>query len=603
MDTTLYTYEPLESERRFRLLELRRTEGRELEPLRGVLREASIDVTPGYVALSYVWGPPEFTDTIEIEGHRLPITPSLCQALQAVRPRLGALDWPTLIWTDAVCINQSDVDERAAQVCQMRQIYENAGIVVAWLGPSPCPSDGFTAMTGIFHYITLYLKKLSDLEVRARPLHELTALFDETARALMTDANGLLHLESQAAIEHFFARPWFHRAWIVQEATGTLAVLLCLGQYQVSLPVVVNLSRMLHSLRHHQGIDRYDRGYIRGVALFNMGESRRDGQMKRVDTLLQSFRDRGATDARDKVYAALGIVTDDNVRNFKIDYSENYTVSKVYYEFAIYLLKTSKRLDWLGSDNRPPSETGSDLPSWVPDWRCRSTALDLDKSWDPIRASMQDDANRMYNADSGLSRSPLVSDSGYLEVEGLWVDTISRLEGRATDSHSNLEIERSWCPSTKDDPYQFTSEKEFDAYLRTLVADIAQVPPGLNLARGQRMDWAMLSASSPHDHLEATDATVRMVSANLLDRLKTVTMNRCFARTQHLRLMGLVPMFTVTGDAICVIAGCSVPLVMRRGAEGHWQLIGQAYIHGLMDGLAHELVQKNERVLETMIIE
>jgi hypothetical protein len=39
------------------------------------------------------------------------------------------------IWADAICINQSDVEEKTEQVRMMGDIYEAAQIVVIWLGP------------------------------------------------------------------------------------------------------------------------------------------------------------------------------------------------------------------------------------------------------------------------------------------------------------------------------------------------------------------------------------------------------------------------------------------------------------------------------------
>ena len=55
-------------------------------------------------------------------------------------------------------------------------------------------------------------------------------------------------------------------------------------------------------------------------------------------------------------------------------------------------------------------------------------------------------------------------------------------------------------------------------------------------------------------------------------------------------MVGLIPQFAQEGDKLCILFGCSVPLVLRKhvaeresGATA-WQLIGEAYIHGYMDG-------------------
>lgn len=51
---------------------------------------------------------------------------------------------------------------------------------------------------------------------------------------------------------------------------------------------------------------------------------------------------------------------------------------------------------------------------------------------------------------------------------------------------------------------------------------------------------------------------------------------------------GLCPPKTKVGDFICILYGCTVPVVLREGRDGHMQLVGEAYVHGKMDGEAME---------------
>ena len=50
--------------------------------------------------------------------------------------------------------------------------------------------------------------------------------------------------------------------------------------------------------------------------------------------------------------------------------------------------------------------------------------------------------------------------------------------------------------------------------------------------------------------------------------------------------VGLVPKDAVPGDQLAIVQGASVPYVFRERADGYdgWELIGEAYIDGLMDG-------------------
>ena len=59
-------------------------------------------------------------------------------------------------------------------------------------------------------------------------------------------------------------------------------------------------------------------------------------------------------------------------------------------------------------------------------------------------------------------------------------------------------------------------------------------------------------------------------------------------------MSNLVPDATRTGDLICVLLGCSEPVILRPvvndGKETrNWNLVGEAYVYGIMDGEAVEM--------------
>ncbi|EON63562.1 hypothetical protein W97_02790 [Coniosporium apollinis CBS 100218] len=92
---------------------------------------------PVYEALSYVWGDPKVRKAIRVSNEgkagqegELQVTVNLYSALQHLRLR----DRPRMLWADAVCIDQSNVEERAQQVMIMGRIYALAKKVVVWLG-------------------------------------------------------------------------------------------------------------------------------------------------------------------------------------------------------------------------------------------------------------------------------------------------------------------------------------------------------------------------------------------------------------------------------------------------------------------------------------
>ena len=51
------------------------------------------------------------------------------------------------------------------------------------------------------------------------------------------------------------------------------------------------------------------------------------------------------------------------------------------------------------------------------------------------------------------------------------------------------------------------------------------------------------------------------------------------------RYLGLFPRGTEPGDQVCVFTGGWVPFVIRRHQDGNgYQLLGECYLHGIMDG-------------------
>ncbi|KAF7869936.1 hypothetical protein EAF04_004720 [Stromatinia cepivora] len=147
------------------------------DTLHGNLDVVSLESSPEYEALSYVWGSTTPAKTINLGDHLISITPNLDNALRNLRlPNI-----PRTLWVDALCINQDDLDERASQVALMRRVYSEATTVLIWLGPE---SDGSEeAMRSIERFDKGYWKTY----------------------------------EFQTQFMEILFRPWFTRIWTVQE--------------------------------------------------------------------------------------------------------------------------------------------------------------------------------------------------------------------------------------------------------------------------------------------------------------------------------------------------------------------------------------------------
>jgi len=75
---------------------------------------------------------------------------------------------------------------------------------------------------------------------------------------------------------------------------------------------------------------------------------------------------------------------------------------------------------------------------------------------------------------------------------------------------------------------------------------------------------------------EAKDYTTRGFIGSVLYR-------RCFAATEE-RRFGVVPMLAQPGDWIVIIKGSTVPFVVRPRDDGHFTLVGECYVVGIMMG-------------------
>lgn len=176
-----------------------------------------------YEALSYVWGDACITSEIQLDGVPFQVTTNLRAALAHLRLATRARS----LWVDALCINQEDTEERESQVRLMRDIYQRATRVVAWLGVSSIESKA------VFRFFdSLDSSDLSEItrggkESSTSEHTQLLRRLDVLRRRLWTDGT------ARQALMFFFtdvaSRPWWSRVWIVQEAALAREIILTCG--------------------------------------------------------------------------------------------------------------------------------------------------------------------------------------------------------------------------------------------------------------------------------------------------------------------------------------------------------------------------------------
>jgi hypothetical protein len=137
-----YHYRPLVSSRReIRLFKFANSEVPASSSdliITGTLDYVSLDNDPHYFALSYVWGDPQITKPIVIDGQIVDVTANLFAFLSRSAPDH---ETSSSFWIDAICINQLDIQEKSVQVQKMHEVYRQAGGVVSWIGPATDIND------------------------------------------------------------------------------------------------------------------------------------------------------------------------------------------------------------------------------------------------------------------------------------------------------------------------------------------------------------------------------------------------------------------------------------------------------------------------------
>ncbi|KAL6710403.1 hypothetical protein ACN47E_009349 [Coniothyrium glycines] len=176
-----------------------------------------------YNALSYEWGP-ESTQWLLVNGKRFAVRQNLFDFLHTAREKLGSDSrFQQHIWIDAICINQQDVQEREAQVPQMRHIYSKAETVVAWLGLQH--SESLAARIGDMSAF----EATSLLRVRKAWISQ-----HVKQAAIISEFEGRYGQQLHTDFAHIARNTYWQRMWIIQEILLARNARLMLGPHLLS---------------------------------------------------------------------------------------------------------------------------------------------------------------------------------------------------------------------------------------------------------------------------------------------------------------------------------------------------------------------------------
>ncbi|KAK3678108.1 hypothetical protein LTR78_002203 [Recurvomyces mirabilis] len=163
----------------------------------------SLSIFPDFRAISYTWGDAGNEERILVDGQQLKVGHNCHYALWQARLHYSN----SLVWIDAICINQKDNDEKSPQVAIMFDIFSRAKEVLACIGEH----DG-----------------TSEVLVRRMPEIEEFVVTDGVSLDPSRTSSDSRGAETAQVLEDFISsigsavcdlasRPFWSRLWIVQE--------------------------------------------------------------------------------------------------------------------------------------------------------------------------------------------------------------------------------------------------------------------------------------------------------------------------------------------------------------------------------------------------
>lgn len=608
-----YEYQPLTtSEQEIRLL----TITNKTSMIHGQITRVSLNEQPAYTALSYTWKKPfdDYSDEstnpethIEVSGKILRISTILEEALECLyRCKIGS------VWIDAICIDQDNQDERSEQISLMGILYSKAQKVIVWLGPETNSSGA------AWDFLRLMAERTDD-PYRTQWLESM--------------ARDRANLYLWKALKGVLKRSWWRRVWVIQEYVLAANTTFACGnqlfpgdQFEAAFDVLC---------------DGWARAFATGNMLFNgrqldpisnmldLRRIRKSGERVGPLTYLWKSRESLASDSRDYLFAKLGLLDDEISTLCKPTYYQPPLV--ICREFAKAYILTKGDLSIICFAGMSPRNNGQ--ASWVPNWGYSRPAYPLlcstggsPSDWPSYNAARGTRPIVEFPAEVVLRCTCIFLD----EVDGVQFDPWCH---DPPESKSGVQSQSHNCAYASE-------EGMFEALFRTTVADTnrwaclsrAPVEFGLLFAQKcQELNYLLNGMEGGSEELPskprpgATNIEKRwhgmrnlklggVSLQDLVDRnagcnsnekpsgesaslqpISTHPMWRAYEHSigqtmYHRRLfttqhgyLGIGSRTLGHGDRICVLLGCPVPVILRpRGSR--YELIGDCYVHGIMDG-------------------
>jgi hypothetical protein len=555
-----------------------------------------IDPALSYEALSYVWGTSDLKTEILCNGQRVAIGQELGYALTRLRLQKST----RIVWTDAICINQADDEEKSHQIPLMSSIYSLAKRVIVWLGH------------GDQHMIR---EAFGCIEFIAEACHRydrernLTLGHDERwAKLQLPDER--FSLRVCESLKKLYDRPWFSRVWCIQEILLAQDALAIWGPHELTWTALRMATSWIFDtvVSGDQANPLISR--LNGIEIGRADIISEKGRYSLLDTL-QAYRDFDASDDRDKVYGLLNLVLPKTeLEALTVDYSKD--VAAVYADTVFAGIQIHSRLTVLAYITHPEEYEGDNSHrSWAPRW---------DDSAVADRIGVNDDCPWSACGGRQVALADIAnSPPGQLCLEGILHDRVQMVDAIMDIKQGDIQ------------DWRGASDDSVDAGAKT---DSNTSHPFAKVLR----DFVKVSADAEVDEYEAQNQRLRVLARTLtagcsfdeagqfVENLDKDAQDRYYSAVCHalVRLyclqvignegpfahnpdslqaeqfafgpcnlrrifwtengsLGLGPQCMDIGDIVVVLYGGNTPYILRPKGD-KYLFMGQAYIDNIMHG-------------------
>lgn len=427
-------------------------------------------------------------------------------------------------------------------------------------------------------------------------------------------------------IQLLWNRSWFKRLWVVQEALLARKATLNCGRQSVDLDCFVYLKEIHMKYRRipepRLAPMQHDLSAPLSLVFWDWNRLK-DLQSQGGIPLSQMITSTGKAQCFspvDKVYGLLSVCPELERKIIKVDYDVCIRCLLIW--VAGYMLLRFEAISPLTILQTHQSDKLQCLPSWVPDYTkddyeehlmfppseyCRRFGAGADNAawtalgFPSLRAL---GLNGRANGEDSLNSLRICYEDAHtldtLVVPGFIIDTIRAVhhtpwvefyqgpdheqDARVKALRKNTFIAacKEWECSVQNDlpdecnPYQGPSGRS-EAFWRTLITDhYPKDPPERPVGNdfADRFEGWMGRGERFHD-----EPYIRPYS----DTAIVSCLYRSFATTQK-GYLALVPRKATPGQLVCVLRGGNVPFILNRRQDKYFELVGEAYVHGIMDG-------------------